>query len=162
MFGRSNPLPHIGTLRRGWGKWYGRLPVPALDTPLDLWIEVSRREPLEPFAELAGLFASRFGHIQAEFAGQLFEAYRDYRQMDLETPGGLTATDFAKHPSVTCAADIWQVLHAYRLRLGPVISRYLGNSYLLLNVDLPNPHFFQVFMEASVDGFWYTPTELVC
>lgn len=160
MFGRLGPLPHIGSVRRGWGGWYGRLPVRGLDAPLELSIEVPRREPLAPFVEQAGYFADRFDHIREDFASALFEAYEFYRGTDLEE-GVFTAADYARHPTVTSAADVWRVLRPYRLRLGPIIARDLGNSYLLMDVDWPNPHYFQVFMEASAAGFRYRHTEFV-
>jgi hypothetical protein len=161
MFGRSALLPHVGPLRRGWGKWYGRLPVRGFDAPLELWIEVPRRELLEPFAAQAGLFANQFDRLQADVAGELFAAYEFYRRADLQAATGFRAADYGRYPPVTSAADVWHVLRPYRLRLGPLISRYLGNSYLLMDVDWPNPHYFQVFMEASASGFRYMHTELV-
>ena len=160
MFGRTRPLPHIGQLRRGWGKWYGRLRVRGLDAPLELSIEMLRREVLDPFVEQAGYFADRFDHIRTDFAAELFEAYEFYRRTDLEE-GVFSAADYARHPTVTSAADVWRVLGPYHLRLGPMIARDLGNSYLLMDVDWPNPHYFQVFMEASATGFQYMHTEFV-
>jgi hypothetical protein len=161
MFARSVSLPQIGRLRRGWGMWYGRLPLRGLDAPLDLRIQIPRREPVEPFAEQARLFADRFDRLRAEFAGELFETYEFYKRTDLETEGGYTAADYAKHPAIASAVDVWRVLRPYRLRLGPAIGKYAGNSYLLMQVDWPNPHYFQMFLEASADGFKYVHTEFV-
>jgi hypothetical protein len=160
MFGLTRQLPQIGLLRRGWGTWYGRLLVQGLNDPLELRIEVPRREPLEPYAARAGLFAAQFDRFQADVAEDLFEAYEFYRKTDLEE-GVFTVDDYANHPTVTSAADVWRVLRPYRLRLGSVISRDLGNSYVLMDVDWPNPHYFQVFMEASADRFRYIHAEFV-
>lgn len=109
----------------------------------------------------AQFFADQFDRLQASFADELFETYDFYKQSDLDTPGGYSAADFANHPIVSSPADVWTVLSPYRLRLGPEIGKNAGNSYLLIDVDWPNPHFFQVFMRASNPGFEYVHTEFV-
>ena len=161
MFGRSSPLPHIGPLQCGWGKWYGWLPIPGLDGPLELWIEVPRREPLESFAQQAAPFAECFSAIREGFASELYETYNFYRQTDIETSGGYSAADYARHPAVTSPAEVWRVLPPLPPPVGPTIDPYVGNSYLTVDVDWPNPHYFQIFMEASNSEFKYMHTEFV-
>jgi hypothetical protein len=160
MFGLSVEVPQFGRLRRGWGKWCAPLAIPQFEQPVDLWIEIRRDEPLEAFVEQATNFARRFEQLSAAFAGELFESYMFYKRTDLEE-GAYIAADFAKHPSVTSPADVWHVLRPFRLRLGPMLGKHFGNSYLLIDVDWPNPHFFQMFMKASPSGFEYVHTEFV-
>jgi hypothetical protein len=85
MFGRSITAPTIGKLTRGWGKWYGRLPVPG-NASLDLIIEIDRDEAIDPFIHRACLFSERFTDLQKEFAAELFDAYAFYKQTDLLSP----------------------------------------------------------------------------
>jgi hypothetical protein len=161
MFGKTIQVPHIGHLKRGWHKWYGKLPVAGIVSPLELWIEIPRAEPIMPFAGQTRLFADRFEQLQSDFASELFETYEFYKRADLEAGSGCPEAAFAKYLPVHSPADIWRVLKPYRLRLGTVIGKHAGNSYLLIDVDWPNPHYFQLFMEASASGFKYVHTELV-
>lgn len=160
MFARSVQLPTVGRLKRGWGKWHGQLPVAQLPEPLDLVIEVPRSEPVEPFAELAALFAATFGKLREDFTDELFESYEFHKNSDLDA-GDITEADFAEHPAVRSREDIWTVLRPYRLCLFSPADRHMGNSYLLIDVDWPNGHFFQLYMKASVDGFEYVHAEFV-
>ena len=160
MFGRSIQLQNIGRLKRGWGKWYGQLAVAELKKPLDLRIQIAAKEPVEPFAEQARLFAATYAQLQEHFRDELFENNQFYKKLDMED-GGLTKADFAKHPPVESAADVWNVLRPFRLCLGLPMHRYLGNAYLLMDVDWPNPHYFQMYMAASPTGFEYKHTDFV-
>ena len=163
MFARSVQLPTVERLKRGWGKWHGRLIVAELPEPLDLVIEAPRSEPVEPLAERAASFAATFGQLRDDFAEGLFQSYQFVKKADLER-GNVTEADFAEHPSVRSPQDVWSALRPYRLCLfSPApADRQMGNAYLLIDVDWPNPHFFQLLMKASAaDGFKYVHTEIV-
>ena len=150
----------LGRLRRGWGKWYAQLTIPQLAKPLEIWIETRRIEPVESYAQQAQSFGNRFKQLQAAFADELFENYQIYKEWDLRE-GVFTAADYAKYPAVSSSADVWRALTPYRLRLGPPIDKYMGNSYLLMDVAWPNPHYFQMFMDSTGAGFKYIHTEFV-
>jgi len=58
-------------------------------------------------------------------------------------------------------ADIWNVLKPYRFWLGHAIDKYHGNAYLLMDVNWPNPHFFQVFVQLDGKSWRHMHTEFV-
>ena len=69
--------------------------------------------------------------------------------------------EYADHPTVNTAGDIWQASRPYMLVLRMEADGYLGNCYLLIDGDRPNPHDFQLFTKASGRGYQYMHTEFV-
>jgi len=162
MLGRTISLGEYGCIYRRWWRWSGYLLIPGRIPPLELRVGIDSREPIEPFVEQARYFAANYRAIQAEFAGEMFETYQTVKQLDLEDEKhGFTEADYAEYPQVTGPENVWRALTPTRIWLGEDVDKYLGNSYLMMDVDWPNPHYFQVFMLASQSGFKYMHTEFV-
>jgi hypothetical protein len=152
--------PTLGVLRRRWGKWRGRVWVEAING--DLQIEIESLQQVDPWIAItsARRIVENFRQLQLDFALPLYDDYLFYKKLDLEE-GGFTEEDFQRHPVVTGPTDIWSVLKPYKLWHGGTIDQYLGNAYLLVDVDWPNPHYFQVYFLLNNSEWKHMHTELV-
>ena len=140
--------------------WRAAVRLPNPYGQLEIQIEVPSDSNTQSALDRVGNLVTRFPELQAQFANQLFDDYNFFKQLDLEE-GGLTEQDFERFPQVGSSADIWEALRPYRLWHGGVIDRYHGNSYLLMDVLWPNPHFFQVFFSLNDHAWQHEHTEFV-
>jgi hypothetical protein len=160
MFWPKLTDPTLGVLRRRWGKWRGRVWVEAIDGDLKIEIECPQQVDLWVAITLVRRIVENFRQLQIDFALPLYEDYLFYKKVDLEE-GGFPEEDFRRHPVVKGRTDIWSALKPYKLWYGRAIDQYLGNAYLLVDVDWPNPHYFQVYFKLDDQGWEHTHTELV-
>ncbi len=160
MFGPTVTDPALGLIRRRWGKWRGVASLPSQSRDLELVIEIPRHESVDSYLRRASNVVTKFNDFQNDLIETLFEDYNFYKRMDIDE-GGFTEDDFKAYPAVNRPRDVWDVLQPYCFWIGHPIDKYHGNAYMLMDVNWPNPHFFQVFLQLDADSWQHMHTEFV-
>jgi hypothetical protein len=160
IFGRQVIDSDFGRVKRSWGRWVGKITFAPFKTSLDIVIKTPRNVELKPYLDKIRFFVNNFEFYQEPLALQLFADYNFYRKVELEE-GIFSEEDFLKHPGVEKSGDIWNVLSPRYLWVGDRIDKYHGNAYVLFDVDWPNPHYFQVFLQLEHNRVNHIHTELV-
>jgi hypothetical protein len=160
MFWAKVTHPSLGTMRRRWGKWRGQVRINGSGSDVEVVIELPKGGTLRPFQDRIGRVVTNFAHFRQDLAAQAYVDYQFFRNIDIEA-GLFTEEVFKTYPSVAGPADVWRALKPYRLWHGGAIDRYSGNAYLVVNVDWPNPHFFQVCFQLNYNICEHMSTELV-
>ena len=134
----------------------GELSIPELhnqNIPLD--IQAGKDSDLSAFRSTLTCLRDNIAEIKQQIADASFETYEIYVREDRKT-GNFTDADYANHPAVTSASEIWRVLTPFRLTLTNNADEY--DAIVWLDVDWPNPHYFAAYLKhgdlylLDVDG----------
>ncbi|MEM7348784.1 MAG: hypothetical protein AAF485_31530, partial [Chloroflexota bacterium] len=152
MFGRQVIDPELGHIRRLWGNWVGEVRFSLFKKNVKLVIKSQLSTTLEGYLKRVKFFVNNFDVNGNALANQLFEDYNFYKEMDIQE-GNLSEKDLLRYPKIATPQEIWKVLSPYELRVGDTINDSLGNAYLLCEINWPNPHYFQVYLQLECENF---------
>jgi hypothetical protein len=142
---RHNPI--FGDLVYRRGAWNGEVTVGELcDGPIPLEIQTSKDAELAAFYPVLENLRANVPMIKRHVTVEAFKLYERYVEADRRT-GNFTDADYAQHPSVLSAVDMWGVLEPFRLTLTAGSPEY--DSIVWLDVDWPNPHYFAAYLHKS-------------
>lgn len=127
--------------------WTGAVSIPELHNqsiPLD--IQTAKNSDLSAFHPILNCLRENIHRIKDQIAEEAFKTYEIYVQED-RMAGNFSDADYARHPSVSSAADVWRVLKPVGLTLTHSAKEY--NSIIWLDVDWPNPHCFVAHLKNA-------------
>lgn len=127
--------------------WHGELSIAELHADnIPLEIQTSKDSDLSAFHPILIGLRENIRKIKEEIADESFKTYEMYVRED-RNAGNFTDADYAQHPPVTSAADIWRVLKPFRLTFTDNADEY--NAIIWLDVDWPNPHYFVAYLNDA-------------
>ncbi len=150
--------PKLGILWRGWGNWKGTVTIDG--DPVSLILTTPRTLDASPFLERMSRIVDEFERFRTGMASILYHDYQVYKKMEIENDPKAKEL-YQSYPKVASDAEIWSVLKPDTFCHVAGMDRNLGNASLLLQVNWPNPHLFQVYFRLDDSGWEHMLTDLV-
>jgi hypothetical protein len=130
----------LGELSYRHRAWNGEISIARLcEYRLPLEIQTAPTSDLAKFQRSLRCISENIQSIKDQIAQEAFETYKLYVDGDV-TSGNFSIGDYARHPRVASATEIWCALKPFRLTLTDSAQEY--DAMIWLDVDWPNPHYF--------------------